>query len=167
MRAQATDKYIGQCLSNTQISGYASSVVTNHIIIYTDGKFTYKEGQAIGIDAPGSEQVNLYSAASSALGDTRDGKSISLCVARSYNTDSTGKLVPGVTSNFLCDLKPFDDVTMTGPQTSTIFLPADPRATIIFFATGTGIAPFRSFCGKMFFETHYDYKVENMTAFLP
>ncbi|MBA0720544.1 hypothetical protein Golax_008158 [Gossypium laxum] len=39
-----------------------------------------------------------------------------------------------------------------------MLLPKDPNATIIMLATGTGIAPFRSFLWKMFFEKHDDYK---------
>ncbi|MBA0775163.1 hypothetical protein Gotri_010324 [Gossypium trilobum] len=40
-----------------------------------------------------------------------------------------------------------------------MLLPKDPNATIIMLATGTGIAPFRSFLWKMFFEKHDDYKL--------
>ncbi|XP_019172383.1 PREDICTED: ferredoxin--NADP reductase, chloroplastic-like [Ipomoea nil] len=43
-----------------------------------------------------------------------------------------------------------------------MLMPKDPNATIIMLATGTGIAPFRSFLWKMFFEKHEDYKFNGL-----
>lgn len=62
--------------------------------------------------------TRLYSIAATRYGDNFDGKTTSLCVRRAVYTDpETGKEVPekkGVCSNFLCDAKPGDEVTMTG-----------------------------------------------------
>ncbi len=56
----------------------------------------------------------------------------------------TGKLFLGVCSNYLCDLRPGDPVRLTGPSGKRFVLPADPsKHDYVFFATGTGIAPFR------------------------
>ena len=50
----------------------------------------------------------------------------------------------GVTSNYLCDLKPGDEVRITGPSGKRFLLPRDPADhDYVFIATGTGIAPFR------------------------
>ncbi|THU54928.1 hypothetical protein C4D60_Mb11t01210 [Musa balbisiana] len=60
------------------------------------------------------------------------------------------------------DLKPGADVKITGPVGKEMLMPKDPNATIIMLATGTGIAPFRSFLWKMFFEKHHDYKFNGL-----
>lgn len=59
----------------------------------------------------------------------------------------------GVCSNYLCDAQPGDEVKMTGPSGKVMLLPeATPEADIITVATGTGIAPFRSFWKRLFLE---------------
>ncbi|KAH1082006.1 hypothetical protein J1N35_021767 [Gossypium stocksii] len=87
---------------------------------------------------------------------------VSLCVKRLVYTNEKGELVKGVCSNFLCDLKPGAEVKITGPVGKEMLMPKDPNATIIMLATGTGIAPFRSFLWKMFFEKHDDYKFNGL-----
>merc|ERR1711924_175874 len=68
----------------------------------------------------------------------------------------------GVCSNFLCDTKPGDEVKLTGPSGKVMLIPEkDPNADLIMVATGTGIAPYRSFIRRLFVEkTPYgkDYK---------
>lgn len=87
---------------------------------------------------------------------------MSLCVKRLVYTNDAGEVVKGVCSNFLCDLKPGSEVKITGPVGKEMLMPKDPNATIIMLATGTGIAPFRSFLWKMFFEEHEDYKFNGL-----
>merc|ERR1711924_509805 len=59
----------------------------------------------------------------------------------------------GVCSNFLCDTKPGEDVKMTGPSGKVMLMPEkDPKTDLIMVATGTGIAPYRSFIRRLFFE---------------
>ncbi|MBA0771920.1 hypothetical protein Gotri_007376 [Gossypium trilobum] len=60
------------------------------------------------------------------------------------------------------DMKPGAEVKITGPIGKEMLMPKDPDATIIMLATGTGIAPFRSFLWKMFFERHEDYKFNGL-----
>ncbi|KAF5735950.1 ferredoxin--NADP reductase leaf isozyme chloroplastic isoform 1 [Tripterygium wilfordii] len=50
----------------------------------------------------------------------------------------------------------------TGPIGKEMLMPKDPNATVVMLATGTGIAPFRSFLWKMFFEKHEDYKFNGL-----
>ncbi len=58
----------------------------------------------------------------------------------------------GLCSNYLCDRKVGDELVMTGPAGTALLLPAEPWAedTVICVATGTGIAPFRSFWRRLF-----------------
>merc|ERR1712187_653667 len=134
------------------------------------------EGQSIGVIAPGPDKkgetpakIRLYSIASSAVGDDETSKTVSLCVKRVVEVSGKGwceysnvepgtdrefpdaeKVYRGVASNHICDLKAGDDVMLTGPTGSEMLLPEYPTDIIIMRATGTGIAPFRSFLRYLF-----------------
>jgi len=59
----------------------------------------------------------------------------------------------GICSNYLCDAKPGDDVKLTGPSGKVMLIPEkDPNVDLIMVATGTGIAPYRSFVRRLFVE---------------
>jgi sulfite reductase alpha subunit-like flavoprotein len=45
-----------------------------------------------------------------------------------------------------------------GPTGKVLLLPEDPNAVVICVATGTGIAPFRTFWRRMFMENVPSYK---------
>ncbi|RVW42585.1 Ferredoxin--NADP reductase, leaf isozyme, chloroplastic [Vitis vinifera] len=170
--------YIGKCLLNTKITGDDAPGETWHMVFTTEGEVPYREGQSIGVIPDGIDKngkphkLRLYSIASSALGDFGDTKTVSLCVKRLVYTNDQGEIVKGVCSNFLCkslrtldsfsDLKPGADVKITGPVGKEMLMPRDPNATVIMLATGTGIAPFRSFLWKMFFEKYEDYKFKGL-----
>ncbi|MGE3108271.1 MAG: hypothetical protein AB7G11_03395 [Phycisphaerales bacterium] len=115
-------------------------------------------GQSIGILAPGTDAkgrphaVRLYSLASPTAGE-RTGSSlsqrtptiISTTVKRTIDEDwESHRLFLGVCSNHLCDLQVGDEVKLSGPAGKRFILPAAPGDhDYVFFATGTGIAPFR------------------------
>merc|ERR1712224_668692 len=61
-----------------------------------------------------------------------------------------GKVYRGVCSNYICDLKVGDEVMITGPVGTEMLLPEDPDSAIIMLATGTGIAPMRSYLRLLF-----------------
>lgn len=93
----------------------------------------------------------------SRYGDDLTGKTASLCVRRAVYVDpETGKEDPakkGVCSNYLCDAKPGDSVSLTGPAGKVMLLPEKtPEVDLIWVATGTGIAPYRSFALRLFKE---------------
>ncbi|KAK2984510.1 hypothetical protein RJ640_016896 [Escallonia rubra] len=174
------EPYVGKCLLNTKITGDDAPGETWHMVFSTEGEVPYKEGQSIGIIADGVDKngkphkLRLYSIASSALGDFGDSKTVSLCVKRLVYTNDQGEIVKGVCSNYLYsvlmqhvlhlsgDLKPGADVKITGPVGKEMLMPKDPNATVVMLATGTGIAPFRSFLWKMFFENYEDYKFNGL-----
>jgi len=124
------------------------------------------EGQSLSVIPPGNDpnskkgkkpfSPRLYSIASTRYGDALDGKTISLCVRRAeYYDPITGDIdmsKAGICSNFLCDAAPGTKVDVAGPVGKTMNLPSDTDTDVIMVATGTGIAPFRSFLHRLFVE---------------
>ncbi|MBY0313032.1 MAG: hypothetical protein K2W85_13255 [Phycisphaerales bacterium] len=108
-------------------------------------------GQSIGVLAPGTDAkgrphaVRLYSVASPTGGEDGTGTIISTTVKRTIDEHwESHKLFLGVCSNYLCDLNVGDEVKLSGPNGKKFLVPSDAAAhDYLFFATGTGIAPFR------------------------
>lgn len=63
----------------------------------------------------------------------------------SYVDDFNGEEYKGVASNYLCDRKKGDKITLTGPFQLPFKIPEDKKANLILIGMGTGIAPFRAF----------------------
>eukprot|EP01025_Chloroclados_australasicus_P034098 TRINITY_DN3491_c1_g1_i1.p1 TRINITY_DN3491_c1_g1~~TRINITY_DN3491_c1_g1_i1.p1 ORF type:complete len:354 (-),score=51.95 TRINITY_DN3491_c1_g1_i1:449-1510(-) len=159
-----------------KIVGPKATGETCHIIIETDNKIPFVEGQSYGVIPPGTKinsrgkevphGTRLYSIASSRYGDSFDGNTTSLCVRRAVYWDPEMKAEDpakkGICSNFLCDAQPGQEITMTGPTGKILLLPEDTSTTIICVATGTGIAPFRSFWRRFFFENVPGYEFKGL-----
>ncbi|MDZ7657762.1 FAD-binding oxidoreductase [Fodinibius sp.] len=116
----------------------------------TDLEGHVRVGQSIGILPPGKNEkgrdykLRLYSVSSPTKGE--DGKShlISTTVKRTIEEFDNNELYLGVCSNYLADLQPGDKVKMTGPSGRRFLLPENATDfNYVFFATGTGIAPYR------------------------
>jgi ferredoxin--NADP+ reductase len=77
-------------------------------------------------------------------------------VSREDKADKAGTAFPenqvyrGVCSNHICDMSVGDDVLITGPTGAEMLLPEEDDANIIMLATGTGIAPMRSYLRLLF-----------------
>jgi ferredoxin--NADP+ reductase len=150
--------FVGKCVSNDGLLAEGGIGMVQHVKFdISAGDLRYFEGQSIGIIPPGKDnkgknhKIRLYSIASTRHGDDIDDKTVSLCVRKlEYKDEKTGKEVEGTCSTFLCNIKPGDDVQITGPTGKEMLLPEDPEATVIMMATGTGIAPFRAYLWRMF-----------------
>ena len=122
----------------------------------------YVEGQSIGIIPEGTDakgkphKLRLYSIASTRHGDDMAGKTVSLCVRQLEYQNEAGEEIKGVCSTYLCDINPGDKVKITGPVGKEMLLPEDEEANVIMFATGTGIAPMRTYLRRMFEATERD-----------
>lgn len=155
--------FTAKVIYNESIVGPNAPGETRHLVFQHDGNVPYLEGQSIGVLAPGEDQrgkphkVRLYSIASTRHGDFGDGKTVSLAVKRLVYNDDEGNEVKGVCSNFICDLKAGDTVDISGPVGKAMLMPDDPDATIIMLATGTGVAPFRTYMRRAFSENNPDY----------
>jgi ferredoxin--NADP+ reductase len=150
--------FIGKCISNETLVKEGGIGVVQHLKFdLSGGNLRYLEGQSIGIIPPGvdkngkPEKLRLYSIGSTRHGDNLDDTTVSLCVRQlEYKHPETGETVYGVCSTYLTRLKPGDEVKITGPVGKEMLLPDDPDANIIMLATGTGIAPMRTYLWRMF-----------------
>lgn len=107
-------------------------------------------GQSIGILPPGENEkgrpykLRLYSVASPTKGENGKSNLVSTTVKRTIEEWENNKLYLGICSNYLADLEPGDTVKLTGPSGRRFLLPEEPKNfNYLFFATGTGIAPYR------------------------
>lgn len=138
-----------RCTASKKAAG-----IVRHVAIDVSGTAlagNFIAGQSFGVVPPGTDangkpqKLRLYSIASPSYGEDGEGKVLATTVKRVIDEhDENHKLFLGVCSNYLCDLQLGDKVTVTGPSGKRFVLPAAPHEhDYVFFATGTGIAPFR------------------------
>ncbi len=133
------------------------------IILEVDPGFEVRVDQSFGVLVKTSGEFGkgmhhrLYSVAD--LPAKSNGKPlITMLVKRcSYVDEFSGELYQGVASNYLCDRKPGDKITVTGPFELPFVVPEDKQANLILIGMGTGIAPFRAFV-KHIYKNVKDWK---------
>lgn len=115
-------------------------------------EFDYSEGQNIGIIVPGPHEFGhenhfrLYTIANTPRPDENGAVDIELCVRRCFTIDAvSGEQYPGIASNYLCDARPGDAITITGPYGDKFSIPEHSNSNLLMIGSGTGIAPFRAF----------------------
>lgn len=114
-------------------------------------KFDFEIGQSIGVlvDGPkdfgGSRHHRLYTVADTPMRKTKANPEITIVVRRcNYVDEYSGEEYAGINSNYICDRKPGDQVTITGPFGIPFNVPVDKSANLLLIGLGTGIAPFRA-----------------------
>ena len=146
-------------VSSTRITPEDSDTELRHIDLAVDDiEFSYEVGQSVGVLVPGphefgqKEYLRLYSIAGGDRGD--DFKPvISLLVKRAFYVDDfSGQRYEGKASNYLCDLRKGDTVTLVGPYHLAFTLPKERDANLLMIGLGTGIAPFRAFVKHIYSE---------------
>lgn len=150
---------VARVASNTRITPEGVTEL-RHVVLDVSGlDYAYREGQSLGILIPGVEDrghastMRFYSIASGRGGEGGDRTRLAFCVKRAISLDpETGAGRPSPASDFLCGLRPGDEVALTGPFGSTFLLPDDPRSNLILVGTGTGVSPFRGFLRHIFGE---------------
>lgn len=107
-------------------------------------------GQSVGILPPGEDEngrphkLRLYSVSSPSKGEHGKSHLVSTTVKRTIEELDNNQLYLGVCSNYLADLQPGDTVKLTGPSGRRFLMPENATDyNYFFFATGTGIAPYR------------------------
>ena len=141
---------IATVAGNLRLTADDASADIRHIVLDFGGTaFPVLEGQSIGILPPGvgangkPHHVRLYSIASPRDGERPGYNNLSLTIKR-VTQDHTGAPVTGVGSNYLCDLKKGDKVTVVGPYGTSFLMPNQPGSSLLMICTGTGSAPMRA-----------------------
>lgn len=145
--------YQAKVLVSERITAAVSNEEVRDISIEVESQdFEAQVGQNVGVLAPGQTEIGqehhfrLYSVADLPHVTTDGHQRLSICVRRcSYIDEFSGEEYPGVASNYLCDLRPEETLTVTGPYGQAFEVPKDHDATLILICAGTGIAPFRAF----------------------
>jgi ferredoxin--NADP+ reductase len=121
--------------------------------------FHARAGQSVGVIVDGSPELGnrhhfrLYTLAEEPIADADGHPQVKLCVRRcNYLDEYSGEEYRGVASNFLCDLRPGDKLTMNGPFGLPFALPGSPDSDLLLISMGTGIAPFRAFINRLYAE---------------
>ncbi|MHC5009141.1 MAG: ferredoxin reductase domain-containing protein, partial [Planctomycetota bacterium] len=158
----------GRVVSNDSCLKGKSNAWVRHTEIDVSGTplaGNFLPGQSFGVIAPGVDEngkphkVRLYSVACPSWGEDGKANVISTTPKRLIDERKPQKpgddpedhsLFVGVCSNYLCDLRPGEEVKMTGPAGKRFLLPVN-RADhdYVFVATGTGIAPFRAMAKEL------------------
>ncbi|AXJ01183.1 ferredoxin--NADP+ reductase [Cyclonatronum proteinivorum] len=132
----------------------ASPNIIRHITFDLTGtplEGRFRAGQSIGVLPPGTDEkgkpnaMRLYSISSPSTGEDGAGRhhstTVKRVIAEHWNTQ---QLFTGLCSNYLSSLRPGDTVKVAGPSGKRFLLPENLHDfNYVFFATGTGIAPFR------------------------
>jgi len=142
-----------------RITAPSTDEVRQIVLHVDDPAFRYVEGQNIGVLVPGPHDFGneyhhrYYSIANARTAGDDAGLDIELLVRRCFYIDEvSGERYPGVASNYLCDAKPGQKITLTGPYRSPFRIPDDADSNLLMIGTGTGIAPFRAFMQRIYRE---------------
>ncbi|WP_206951811.1 benzoyl-CoA 2,3-epoxidase subunit BoxA [Trinickia acidisoli] len=137
-------------LTDESIERSTPAADIHHLVLdFGSMPFPVLEGQSIGILPPGAatdgkpHHARQYSIASPRDGERPGYNNLSLTVKR-VTHDHEGNAALGVCSNYLCDLKKGDTVTVIGPFGSTFLMPNHPNSHLLMICTGTGSAPMRA-----------------------
>jgi ferredoxin--NADP+ reductase len=138
-------------VSSERITPESAEAEVRELVLEVDrAGFEFQLGQSVGVIAPGAAEFGhehhfrLYSVADLLERSEAGRPRIKICVRRcSYVDDYSGEVYPGVASNYLCDLRPGDTLTITGPVGIPFEVPEERDANLILIGSGTGIAPFR------------------------
>lgn len=148
-----------EVVENYIVTKESSPNIVRHITFNVAGtklENNIRVGQSIGILPPGENEkgrphkLRLYSISSPTAGEHGKKHLISTTVKRTIE-ELENKIYLGVASNYLSDLNPGDKVKMTGPSGRRFLLPENAQDfNYLFFATGTGIAPFRGMIQELY-----------------
>ncbi|WP_321927684.1 benzoyl-CoA 2,3-epoxidase subunit BoxA [Paraburkholderia guartelaensis] len=137
-------------VGNYRLTDDATESDIHHIVLdFGAMPLPVLEGQSIGILPPGAtpegraHHARQYSIASPRDGERPGYNNVSLTVKR-VTRDHSGNATDGVCSNYLCDLKKGDVVTVIGPFGNTFLMPNHPNSHLLMICTGTGSAPMRA-----------------------
>ncbi len=158
-------RFKAKVVSSERITPDSVDEVREIVLDVNGSELTLDVGQSVGVLAPGLEEfgqehhLRLYSVADLPE-KAQDGPRIKIAVKRcTYIDDYSGERYDGVGSNYLCDLQPGDELTLTGPHGLAFEVPPEPDANLILIATSTGISPFRAFVRHLYEKTDFKGRI--------
>lgn len=125
-------------------------------------QFDFSINQSFGVlvendDGFGHRQHHRLYSVADLPAKSKDRTQLTFLVKRcNYVDEFSGELCMGICSNYLCNRKPGDEITITGPFDLPFQIPEDKTANLILIGMGTGIAPFRAFV-KHIYENDLDW----------
>lgn len=151
-------KYQAKVKDSKRLTPADTDEVREILLEVMDPKFECKVNQSFGVlvrtggDFGKDTHHRLYTVAD--LPGKHNGKTlITMLVKRvSYVDDFSGEKYQGVASNYLCDRRVGDEITITGPFELPFRVPDENTANLIMIGMGTGIAPFRAFIKHIYRE---------------
>ena len=143
--------YQARVLSSQRITAEEAEEVREIVLEVDRQHFDYQPGQSVGVIVSGDHDqghkhhFRLYTVADTAPRDATGKPRVTLCVKRcNYIDDYSGERYQGIASNYLCDLREGDTLTINGPFGMPFEVPEDRDADLLLIGMGTGIAPFRA-----------------------
>jgi ferredoxin--NADP+ reductase len=143
---------VAEVVESRRITPESTDEVRQIVLRVDEPSFRYHEGQSVGVVVPGPHafgnkyHMRRYSIASDRSSSTEESVEFSILVRRCFYIDPVnGERYPGIASNFLCDARVGQKLSVTGPYKSPFTVPSDNRANLLMIGVGTGIAPFRAF----------------------
>lgn len=145
--------YTATVLSSERITDDAAEAEVRELVLEIDNHdFDFEVGQSIGVivkgpaEYGGSSHHRLYTVADTPLPRAQGKPHVTIAVRRCvFIDDFSGEEYIGINSNHICDRKPGDKLTITGPFGIPFSVPKDKQANLLLIGMGTGIAPFRAF----------------------
>lgn len=145
-------RFTATVLSTERITDDSADAEVRELVLEVhEHKFDFEIGQSIGVlvEGPrefgGSLHHRLYTVASTPMPMAPGKPELTIVVRRcNYIDDYSGEEYVGISSNYICDRKPGDQLTITGPFGMPFKVPADKEANLLLIGLGTGIAPFRA-----------------------
>ena len=143
-------RYSATVLRSEEMTEERTDVEVRELVLEVDkSDFDFGIGQSVGVLVEGSGDFGrsahhrLYTVADTP--SSGGSPEITLVVRRcNYIDDYSGEEYVGVNSNYLCDRRPGDKITITGPFGMPFDVPGDRNANLLLIGLGTGIAPFRA-----------------------
>ncbi|THD66615.1 ferredoxin-NADP reductase [Robertkochia marina] len=148
----AVDKQYKAVVRNTsRLTPTDTEEVREIVLEVQDPAFTCQVDQSFGVlvntkdEFGNSMHHRLYSVADLPVKENGNPKITMLVKRCSYIDEFSGEEYQGIASNYLCDRRSGDEITLTGPFELPFRVPEDKSANMILIGLGTGIAPFRAF----------------------
>ncbi len=153
-------RFSATVLKSEPINDEGADVEVRELVLEVDRpEFHFDIGQSIGVlvEGPkefgGSVHHRLYTVADTPGAEGEGKPEVTIVVRRcNYIDDYSGEQYEGVSSNYLCDRKPGDKLSITGPFGLAFKVPENKNANLLLIGLGTGIAPFRAFLKHIYQE---------------